>query len=548
MRVLPTIGKISPPPFLFMKKIFLLICLILLTCFDLQADTKKTLPLLYLNYGENKIPPLTQEQTRVIDDLIDRVAAGNDSFASVDALNNYSFSVLSNKLLGNLYKSHGCLHVSPRNSFLLYELLPLGAKVTVYPYDKKVDQALFESLPYIADLIDSTDDLNRLIKFTRGNKENIEFVVYPFSGAWIGYLNKKPVVRILVEAGPKHQFYLMQERDGNGNPIFQPNLAYPTKSGVYYIFKKVINYVSNYYRDLTVVPQGAIIKRVGSGWQYQNENGKWLPLTKDIVDDLSLPEDKRLYEYYLVRKDGQGKMISARWGGNTFGRYSIILSKDKKTMDPQLIHSSGDLMMEERSVMGDVINMLLATPEAIDDCIPATLNYDLYKTCHDFVSGPNREGLIEPVQSGNYKVFFDLPLTPDEAAVVPKDILIAYKVAFKGAQLTVEEKNLLVKEGLAKKSGDKTVFNYEKLYGVLYDAYQYVVAVRKNAQHYSALNDNWNGLKPVKQALLADVKKFPPEIREVFDQFVAEMIVERALLHKLTQKRAAEILSQFLEL
>lgn len=529
------------------KKIVVII-MVLVCAGLLYAASKPSFPILYFRFAENMIPDMSDSQIADLNSLAAQVSSGQVTLESVPALNAYNFSELSNKLLGNLYKSHGCLHISPRNAYLMYELLPIGSKLTIYPYEKKVDQALFDHLPFLADLIDFEADIKKLKQATVNNKKiasQIEFAVYPQSGAWIGYVNKKPVVKLMVEAGPKYKLYIMQERNAHGSPVFQPNMAYPTKSGTYYIFKKVVNYYSNFYRDLTIVPQGAPIKRSGDAWTYLNEGGKWAKLPQDIIDDLALPADKRLYDYYVVSYDSKGRPDGARWGGNTFGKFAIILSKDKRTMDPQLVHTSGDLMMEERSVMGDVISMLLATPEALDDCIPSSENFDLYKTCADFVNDPNRDDLIEPVQSGNYKVFFDLPLDPAEAAVVPKDVLIAYKSVIKQQPLTGDEKTLLLKEGLAKKVNGQIAVNKEKLYGVIYDASQYVVAVKKNAHHYLALKDNWESLKPIMKALLADYQKFPPNNRELYLQVISELIIERTLLHELTQDRTADIIEQF---
>lgn len=530
-----------------MRRSIFPILFILFLCCPLQAETKKDFPLLFLKYAESNIPPLDEGQTASLEALIDNVNSGTDAFSSVDAMNNYNFDSLLNKLLGNLYKSHGCLHVAPRNSYLLYELLPVGSKLTIYPYSKKVNQEVFDSVPYLADMIDYDSDITA-IKKMGVDKKSIEFAVYPASGAWLGYVNKKPITKIKVEAGPKYKIYYLLYRDLRGYPVFQDNLAYPTQGGTYYIFKKVENYVSNLYRDTTVVPMGAQIRKTASGWQYQNEAGKWAKLPQTIAEDIVLPQDKRNYCFYLVKTDDNGNPISARWGGNTFGKYVTLLSQDMKTMSSQLVHTSDDLMMEERSLMRDIILMLVATPETFEESIPYSVNFDLYKTCYDFTVNPDRDDLIRPLQSGHYKLFYDLPLDNDEYKAIEKDVLIAHKFINSEGELTKEEGALLVKEGLAKNVNGKLKVDREKLYGVYYDAYQYVMTIKNNAGHYSTLRDNWDELKKIARTMTADKNKFPPGTDTLFLQFAAELMIERVNLHKLTQERAADIIDKFINL
>ncbi|OGC04732.1 hypothetical protein A2276_02005 [candidate division WOR-1 bacterium RIFOXYA12_FULL_43_27] len=71
--------------------------------------------------------------------LIEEVKAGRLNFECVDAFNDYNFCELSNKILGDLYKSHGCLHVSPVNVRILNEILPIGSVVEIKPYTADYD-------------------------------------------------------------------------------------------------------------------------------------------------------------------------------------------------------------------------------------------------------------------------------------------------------------------------------------------------------------------------------------------------------------------------
>ncbi|MDI6732160.1 MAG: hypothetical protein QME05_06330, partial [Candidatus Margulisbacteria bacterium] len=128
---------------------------------------------------------------------------------SVKALNDYNFGVLLNDILGDLYKSHGCLHVSPRNMLLLYRLLPLKAQINIHDYSKKYDVSQIKNLPDLAGMVNFQDDLDKLKeKFTAAS--DVKIVVYPASGFWIICLKDKPFAKMQVKGGPQTKMYLVQ--------------------------------------------------------------------------------------------------------------------------------------------------------------------------------------------------------------------------------------------------------------------------------------------------------------------------------------------------
>ncbi|MEE8638058.1 MAG: L,D-transpeptidase, partial [Candidatus Margulisiibacteriota bacterium] len=177
----------------------------------------------------------------------------------VEALNRYNFGVLLNEILGDLYKSHGCMHVSPRNALFLYELLPVGAQMKVYQYSERVSEEAIRAIPYLADQVNFAEDLDKLKQKFAVTSE-VKVAVYPYSGDWIVYLKEQPFARLRIRGGPQTKFYLLQGRDKDGNPIFESYLAYPTTPGDFYIFKKVEDYVSNIYHDQTIIPMGEKIQ------------------------------------------------------------------------------------------------------------------------------------------------------------------------------------------------------------------------------------------------------------------------------------------------
>lgn len=480
--------------------------------------------------------------------LIRAAASGETSvpeIASVQALNDLNFGVLLNKMLGNLYKSHGCMHVSPLNVYILNRVLPIGAKIVIKPYSEKA-AAGYDKLPVLAEMVNYESDLTGLAaRFA--DPQSVKAVVYPGSSLWVIYLKEKPFARMMIEPGFAQKVNLMQGRDSRGYPRFDKDIAYPTPPGSFAVLKKVDNYVSNLYYDTTVVPQGAQLRKQGDKWLYQKENGSWGDVPDVVNDDLNSSRRDRTYDYYDLGRDDGGKLVRAKWGSNTFGRYPLLLTKDGRTMAPELVHTTGDLMMEQRRLVGDLIKVMSSTLEGFDAAVNASRNFDLYTTCWQFLQNPQRTDLLEPIESGSYKLYMGITLNDDEKAAMPADIFACFKL-YKGQEpLTKEESDLLVREGLARWQGSKLVPDEAKVYGVLYDLYQYVVSIEKNANIYSTLRDNWRELASIRRALIRDLARLRIKDPEVFAELMRELIADRAQMQKLTQQDAYRILDEQLE-
>ncbi|MBI5400085.1 hypothetical protein HZB07_05715 [Candidatus Saganbacteria bacterium] len=468
------------------------------------------------------------------------------NLAVVDALNNYNFGVLLNDILGDLYKSHGCMHVSPRNITFVSELLPLGAAVKIHRYSERLSVEALAQVPYLADLVNFADDLAKL-KQQFAATADVQVAVYPYSGDWLIFLKEQPLARLTIRGGPQTKFYLVQGRDKEGAPIFEPHLAYPTTPGNYWIFKKLDNYVSNIYRDQTIVPQGSVIKWVKEKekWIFQDDTGNWKELPGVLMADLKQPEDKREYTYYDVVKNSSGEVISLRWGSQPFGRYPLQITADKRYPWPELVHTSGDLMMEERQLVNELIKILTAPSDNLDDCLPYSPSFPLYKACHEFVANPNRTDLIQPRERAAYRLYFGLPLTVSEEALLPLDVRAANK-ALHGRELTDQELKTLLKEGIAYRRSGQVKLNMEKILGLQFDTYQYVVTIQKYSHHYEVLQKRWPELTNLRVALLKDFNNFVLKDQNIFHNFMRELMLKRNQLERLTQEDALRILSGML--
>lgn len=464
----------------------------------------------------------------------------------VGALNNYNFGILLNEILGDLYKSHGCMHVSPRNSIFIYELLPVGSQMKVYKYSERVSKEAVSKIPWLADLFNFEEDLDKLKqKFTVTSE--VQVAVYPYSGDWIIYVKKQPFARLRIRGGPQAKFYQLQGRDKNDKPIFEQVLAYPTTPGNYYIFKKTQNYVSNIYRDTTLLPMGGIIKWVKdkNKWIFQDKNGKWKDMTPMVATDLKRPAEEREYTYYDVVKNASGEVVSMKWGSHPFGRYALQTTKNRTSPWPELIHSSGDLIMEERSLVNDLIKVLTAPHDALDDCVKYSQNFDLYRICYEFINDPKRDDLIQAKERAAYRLYFGLSLTAKELALLPQDVVIANKV-LKKKKLSNAEIKVLTSSGLAYKRSGKLKINMQKIMGLQYDTYQYVVTIQKYAHHYGTLKKYWKELSGIRRALLKDFNTFVIKDTQLFHNFMRELMLKRNRLEKLSQENALQILNGML--
>lgn len=462
----------------------------------------------------------------------------------VAALNNYNFGILLNEILGDLYKSHGCMHVSPRNAVFLYQLLPVGSRMKVYQYSEKVSQEAISSVPWLADLVNFEDDLAKLQEKFATTAE-VKVAVHPFSGDWIVYLKEEPFARLRIRGGPQAKFYQLQGRTKDNKPIFENHLAYPTTPGNYWIFRKVENYLSNIYHDQTIIPMGGVIKRNKDKWIFQDKKGQWKDIPKAIAADLARPAEEREYTYYDTTKNPTGEVVEMRWGSHPFGQYSLQTTKDRKTAWPELIHSSGDLIMEERSLVNDLIKVLTAPHDQLDDCVKYSQNFDLYKMCYDFVQKPSRTDLIQAKERAAYRLYYGLSLTTSEEALLPVDVVAANKV-LKKKPLSNEEIRVLISDGVAYKRSGKLKINMQKIMGLQYDTYQYVVTIRKYAHHYETLKKHWQKLSEIRKALLKDFNTFVIKDTQLFHNFMRELMLKRNNLEKLSQENALQILNEML--
>ena len=466
-------------------------------------------------------------------DLLKTSGAENITLFSTDALNNYNFGVLLNEILGNLYKSHGCMHVSPRDAYLLYSILPVNTKINVNTYSSSPEPMILEKTPFLAGMADTEEDVENIKNLFRDPRD-IDVQVYPATGDWIIFLKKDPFAKLRVLGGSKERIRMVEYRTADNNPIFSDNIAYPTTPGRFYVFKKVENYVSGIYKDTTVIPMGSRIRKIGGKWTFENEKGAAKPLPLPIAKDLERPEEQREFKYYDILTDEKGVIAEAKWSSHEFGKYSIITSANKRTMWPELIHTSGELMYEQRQLVSDIIKMLSTPKDTFEECVRANPNFDLYRECYEFVRDPKGKYLITPAETGRYKLYMGIPLTASEKALIPEDAFIADKILKKKGELTKGETAHLIKTGIAIMDRDQIKIDMEKIKGINFETFQNVVVIQKYAHHYEVLRSHWNDLSQLRQAMFLDFKKLLVKDPLVLQDFIGKLMMQRLDMKKIS--------------
>ncbi|MEE8637613.1 MAG: hypothetical protein V3T21_01050, partial [Candidatus Margulisiibacteriota bacterium] len=277
-------------------------------------------------------------------------------------------------------------------------------------------------------------------------------------------------------------------------------------------------------------------------WIFQSKKGNWKDLPSAVAVDLKRPAEEREYTYYDTVKNASGEVVSMKWGSHPFGRYSLLTTLNKKTAWPELIHSSGDLIMEERQLVNDLIKVLTAPHDELEDCVKYSQNFDLYRICWEFANAPSRKDLIQPKERAAYRLYFGLPLTTPEAALLPEDVVIANKV-LREKELTNNEIKVLIKEGIAYRRSGKLKINMEKILGLQFDTYQYVVTIQKYTHHYGTLKKHWKQLSGIRRALLKDFNTFVIKDANLFHNFMRGLMLKRSRLEKLSQENVLQILN-----
>ena len=252
------------------------------------------------------------------------------------------------------------------------------------------------------------------------------------------------------------------------------------------------------------------------------------------------------FKYYDVLRDSKKNVIEAKWSSHEFGKYAIMTTADRRTMWPELIHTSGELMFEQRQLVEDLIKILSTPKDSFDECVRENLNFDLYRECYNFVQDPRGKYLITPAETGRYKLYMNIPLTSTEEALIPRDAFIADKILKKKGELTPSERQYLIDTGIARMSGGKLDIDMLKINGINFETFQNVVVIQKYAHHYEVLRAHWNDLSQLRRAMFSDFSKLLVKDPEVLRKFMGKLMMQRLEMKKVTQQDVIGLMNTLL--
>ena len=89
--------------------------------------------------------------------------AQDASYESLDLINGRHWAKYLDDLLGYPYDSHGCLHFTPSDIYILYQTLPDGIPLTIKKYKLGRNEPPFnvDKIPYLIDMTKTVEALDR---------------------------------------------------------------------------------------------------------------------------------------------------------------------------------------------------------------------------------------------------------------------------------------------------------------------------------------------------------------------------------------------------
>ncbi len=124
-------------------------------------------------------------------------------YGSLDLLNSKNLASYFNDYLGFVYDSHGCLHFTPADIYLLSKTIQPGTTLTIKSYQTRQLDFALENIQYLADLTSSEADLTRHQAVIKQGPT--EIVVYPGLDLLFIIVNGSPYAKVKALAGPKEE-------------------------------------------------------------------------------------------------------------------------------------------------------------------------------------------------------------------------------------------------------------------------------------------------------------------------------------------------------
>ncbi|MFA5839408.1 MAG: hypothetical protein WC890_01975 [Candidatus Margulisiibacteriota bacterium] len=227
-------------------------------------------------------------------------------------LQSYDYPGLFNELLGHLYFSHGCIHMSPSDTSALALIAPEGLIRDVKPVTEGLDAATASALA-------STPQLSAVIfekgldavatEWSQAQEVVLEIYTKADVSKIIVRVDGQMYAQINISGGPPMEYYVPIGSDSRGIPQYDTALAGRSNAGRFSLMYVTDHYRSQTYAFTTAIPQGAELLRTGSGWVWVGDDGTQQTISPFIANELELlsyapPPGQRI----VIRKAENGQI------------------------------------------------------------------------------------------------------------------------------------------------------------------------------------------------------------------------------------------------
>lgn len=414
-------------------------------------------------------------------------------------LNKTNIASMLNSSIGNLYTSHGCIHITPTISLALYHFLPINTPVIIQPYSKDISSEL-KKLPDVSSMMNSKSEYFSLQnKFKAAEKIRLE--VYPRKGG-ILYLEDIPFASLDILSGPHIPNRPLQEV-GKNTLVFDRNQATPTPKGAFKIARKTDFFYAPLYPHTSKLKQGTQIVRKNGSYFYMNEKTSlWENLPEELLKDIQKEKGEQELTFYDIKIDKNNLITEAKWGGHPFGKYAILLKDKSNRITSILIHTNGELILEQKELLYYLSEMLsVKKSDSWDDFVRSNQALRGMKIIADFTTNPNSDDYEANESLAFYKLANNIPLKDEEKDLIPPFYFPAQKnidniIKGKPLSLSPSDKEVLYQYGYNKKTNLS-----QFLYGIHEDIMNYDVSIKKSAHWYKSLKNSWDNLGSLKAEL-----------------------------------------------
>jgi hypothetical protein len=438
-------------------------------------------------------------------------AAG--SRESISLLNSTNLALMFDNYFTYLYDTHGCLHFTPADIYLLANTIPKGLPLEIKSYSETKAPFDAGNVPFFNTAVNSPADRKKFADIFRNYQTRI--VVYPAIQRLFVMINEKPYVQVKTHPGPSLTYRTALYAEPGRPIIWDQEENTPTDAGNYKILGSTTHYLSNIYRQNTIVPFGAWMVKGPAGWVFQNDDKQWHPLPSFIARDLEQPYGSNDYNYYDVNQDNKGRIKAARWGSHDFGKYALLWTKNGKDRYPELAYCEGELLFDQVIFVKDIAQILTAPGTGDFDTLASkNSNFKLYRAIDDLVrsGGKNASPLLDPVAVACFRLFNRAKLSEGDKKQLNPKLIEAFSL-YRSDQLLRDPK-------------------YRGLVQYLRDYDQFI---RERANWYKKVSADWKFWGHLRDLLQKDLEemKVPKEKRTLV---VEEWISKRLEFGLIPQK------------